>query len=89
MGRPDGGNHRRAALRLWRRNDPAVAAMAVGRYEHGKRSCLYDHRTCHKDYQSRGFKDCDGLETVCFVYSFCDAVFFPVRDACESDCVIK
>ncbi|MBQ6239232.1 MAG: hypothetical protein IJK56_02590 [Firmicutes bacterium] len=52
--------------------------------EHGQRGSLYDHRTRDKDHQPRRSENCDGVETVCTVYSFCNAVLFSVRDGCES-----
>ena len=89
MGRPDGSNDWRAALCLRRRNDTAAAAVAVGRDEHGERSSLHDHRTSHKDHEPWSAEDRYGMEAFCFVYSFCNAVLFHVRDGCESGCVIK
>lgn len=46
-----GGDNRRAALCMWRRNDSAFAAVAGFGDEHGECSSFYDHRACHKDNQ--------------------------------------
>ena len=89
MGRPDGSNDRRTALCLRRRYDTASSAMALGRYEHGECSCFYDYGTCYQDYEPGSFKNRYRLEKVRFVYPFRDDVFFPVRDGCESGCVIQ
>ena len=40
----DGGDYRRAVIRVRRRHYPVIAAMASGRHEHGQRSSIYDHR---------------------------------------------
>ena len=70
------------------RNHTASSAVAVGGHEHGKRGGLHDYRTGHEDHESRGPENRHGVETVCTVYSVCDAVFLPVRDGCELTCII-
>ena len=89
MGCPDGGNDWCAALCLRRRNDTAAAAVAVGRDEHGECGSLHDHRPGYKDHESRSTENRYGVEAFCLVYSFCNAVLFPVRDGCESGWVKK
>ena len=46
--RADGGHHRRAAVHVRRGNDPAAAAMAGGRNEHGQRRGVHDHRAARR-----------------------------------------
>ncbi len=83
MGRADGGDHRRAALCMRRRNDSAFAAMAVGRYEHGQRGCVYDHRSGYKNYEFRRAQNRVGDEMVCAVYCICDTVLTGNGVCCE------
>ena len=42
----------------------------------------------HQDHKPGSVKDRYGLGTICFVYTLCDVVFFPVRDGRELGCVI-
>ena len=53
------------------------------------RVSLYDHRTGHKDHEPRSAENRYGLEAFRFLYSFCNAVLFSVRDGRESGRVIK
>ena len=40
----NGGDYRRAALRVRRRDDPVIAAMARGRNEFSRSERVHDHR---------------------------------------------
>ena len=52
-----------------RRDDPATAAVAGGRHEHGQRRDVHDHRPCHQDHQPRRDEDRAGLKAVHHLHS--------------------
>lgn len=82
VGSVDGCHDRRAAVCLRRRDNPAFAAMAVGRHERRERSLLYVDRSCYKNYEFRGIKNCCWIETFCILFPFCNG-FFPNNRHCS------
>ena len=84
MGRVDGGDDRSAALCLRWWYHTAHPAMASGRHEHGKRSCIYDHRACNEDHESWCAEDRIWNKKVPAVSGICDGVRVSYRGSCES-----
>ena len=82
-----GCNHRRTAicLRWW--DNPAIAELADGRDESRVGGSIYDNRTCHKDNQSGGTEDRDGVKEVLSLYFHGDGIFFCGRITYKCFCL--